>query len=218
MTTRKVARKAGDGQFTSKAEAEANPDETVVETIEFPEAEQAEEFVPPQPNFHPILKVWKEVLSNAEAESKKNPSPTWCQGIVGNYIGLSFADCLDVRDLYFELLNDQYLVLLAEIETDPDCLSYSTPEEDLENNTVHYLNLITAWTSVFLRYELAWDCQDPQAAARIAALSEVHKMYLGNTGLTQHLDNIRFQFTETDGANMREVLDAILAEREGDGE
>jgi succinyl-CoA synthetase beta subunit len=37
MATKKVARSAKDGEFVSAAEAEAKPDETVVETVEVEE-------------------------------------------------------------------------------------------------------------------------------------------------------------------------------------
>jgi hypothetical protein len=230
---RKVARDAKDGQFVSAEEAAANPDETVVETIEFERAESTDEQLSEQdiadlralgvePNqgasFHPILKVWSAVLEPAKAESLKSPSPQWSTKILGSYMGLKFADMLDVRDIYFDLIDEMLDIIKAEIDTDPDCLTYGSAEEDVENNSGHYRNLITNWQVAFLRHELAWDCASPTAAAQIAGMNEAHKMFFGDLGLTQHLDNIRFEFTEADQAAMRAALDEVLATREGDGE
>ena len=83
----------------------------------------------------------------------------------------------------------------------------------MAENSGHYKNLLMTWQLAFLAWELAWECTDPHAVAELAAISEVHKLFFSDTGITAYLDNIRFQYTEAD----RDDLTAALNElREGE--
>ena len=168
----------------------------------------------PEPSFHPVLKVWKEVLAVAERERATSISPQWASKIVGSYVGLSFADCLEVHERYFDKLIQLRDILYMEIDGDPDCLTYTTPEEDAAENSHHYKNVLTLWQMAVLQWELDWDCADPMAAGELAAISEVHKIFFGNAaqpGMTAYLDNIGFQFTDADQQEMVEALEELKA-------
>ena len=164
------------------------------------------------PNFHPILQVWREVLKPARDEQARKVSPQYANRMIQSYTGLDFADMNDLRDGYFGKIIELLEILEAEIATDSDCLSYSTPEEDVAENSVHYKQLLTDWQLRFLQWELDWTCTDENAAVEIAAISEVHKMFFGPTGLTAFLDNIRFEFTEADQAELSAALEALRGE------
>jgi hypothetical protein len=165
-----------------------------------------------QPDFHPILQVWREVLKPAQAELNAPITPQWATRIIGGHLHLTFKDMLDFRELFFGKLAKLEQILLDEIATDDDCLSYTTPEEDVEENSGHYLNLLRDWQIQFLRWEMAWDCQDPLAAVELAATSEVHRMFFSQTGIATFLDNIKFEFTDQDQANLAEALEAVRDE------
>jgi hypothetical protein len=167
------------------------------------------------PTYHPILQIWREVLQHADAEMAKKVTPQWATRMLSKYPGLSYADMNDVRDNYFGLIIDLRKVLDAVISTDDDCLTYSTPEDDVVENGRLYFQVLLDWQKTFLLTELEWDCTAPDAAARVAALSEVHGMFFGETGLTQYLDNIRFEFTESDQAILAEELNELRAGQEG---
>ena len=109
-----------------------------------------------------------------------------------------YSKILELRDL-----------VVAEIETDDECLNRLTAEEDSIDNAPHYRELLFQWQKRILEWEQAWDCTDPNAAVELAAISDVHAMFFGQVGLTAYLDNIKFEFTEQDQAEMRQRLDEI---------
>jgi hypothetical protein len=164
------------------------------------------------PSFHPILEVWREVLKPARKELSAKVTPQWASRIIGSYTGIGFADMEDFRDVYFTKLLQLADMVDAEIATDDECLSYTTPEEDVENNSVHYRNLLRDWQLAVMGWELEWETTNPLAAVELGAISEVHKMFFGPTGVTAMLDNIRFEFTEADQAELAEALETL---REG---
>lgn len=161
------------------------------------------------PSFHPILQVWREVLAPAKYEMHAKVTPQWATRIVGSYTGLAFSDMETFRDIYFGKIAQLCEVLEAEIATDDECLSYTTPEEDVEHNSEHYRNLLRDWQLAFLEWELDWETTSPEAAIEIAAISEIHKMFFGPTGLTAFLDNIKFEFTEADQAELVSALNGL---------
>lgn len=168
--------------------------------------------VDPEVSFHPILQVWREILKPARDELGKRITPQWASRIVASYQDVAFADMVDMRDRYYGKILELLDVLEAEIATDGDCLSYTTPEDDVAENSEHYKNLLRDWQLRFLQWELDWDCTDAKAGVELAAISEVHKAFFGQTGLTQFLDNIRFEYTEADQAALAAELEALKEE------
>lgn len=160
------------------------------------------------PGYHTILEVWREVLKPAATERTKRITPQWANRIVASYQGIAFQDMADFRDMYFDRILELAAILDAEISTDDECLNLVTPEEDVEANTHHYINVLTEWQKTFLSWELDWDCTHPDAALDLATISEVHKMFFDQTGLVELLGQIKFEFTDTD----RELLAMALAD------
>lgn len=165
-----------------------------------------------EPEFHPVLEVWREVLSNGPDLAKEKVSPQWASKIVATYAGVTFADMEDVQAGYFNKIAELARILDLEIATDKECLTYRTPEEDKTENASHYKNLLRDWQLTFLQWELDWNTRDPHAASELAAISEVHKMFFGPTGLTAYLDNIQFEFNEQD---QQDLAEALLELRDG---
>lgn len=161
------------------------------------------------PTFHPVLRVWREVLSNAEAERTAKVTPQWANRIISTYRGLDFSDMEDFRDLLFGRILDMLAALDEEIATDDECLTYTTPEEDVEHNSGHYKAMISIWQKIYLGWELDWETTSPTAALEIAALGELHRMFFASDGITAYLDNIRFQYTEADQAELLAELEAM---------
>ena len=164
---------------------------------------------PEAPSFHPVLEVWREVLRPAATEATTKVTPQWASRIIQSYPQIQFADMNAVRDSYFGKILQLAKVLDLEIEEDDECLGYTTPEEDVEHNAHHYKNLLLNWQLAFLQWELDWDCTDDHAAVELAAISEVHKMFFGQNGITAFLDNIKFEFTESDSAYLAEALQEL---------
>lgn len=162
-----------------------------------------------EPGYHPILKIWSAVLEPAKAQLDEPITPQWANRITSSYREISFADMLEFRERYFGLVDALRQVVEDEIATDEECLTYTTPEEDVEHNSGHYKNVLRDWQKVILQRELDWDCADPHAGVEIGVISEVHKMFFGPTGLTQYLDNIKFEFTEADSAALAAELEAL---------
>lgn len=164
------------------------------------------------PSFHPVLEVWREVLRPAEAEAVKKVSPQWASRITAAYREVAFADMTFVRDSYFAKLAQLASILDDEIASDPECLSYTSAEEDAEHNAFHYKNLLMVWQMAILQWELDWSCESMNAGPELAAISEVHKMFFGDQGITAFLENIRFEFNDDDQQVLAEALLAFRGE------
>lgn len=174
--------------------------------------EEIQEFIGEPPAFHPVLEVWREVLKPAALEAQKKVTPQWASRMVASYSCLTFADMNQMRDRYFGKIAQLAAIVDLEIATDSDCLSYDKPEDDAAENAAHYKNILLQWQLQFLQWELEWDTVDPHAAVELAAISEVHKMFFGQTGLTAFLDNIKFEYTEADQADLADALYELRGE------
>ena len=158
--------------------------------------------------YNSILRIWAEVLKPAEQERYKKITPQWANRICNTYRELNFADVPKFRDSYFDKILELANILDLESATDDECLNVTTPEEDVQHNTFHYLNVLIDWQKALLSWELAWDCTDECAAAELAAISEVHRMFFDQNGLTALLDQIKFVMTD----DHRDLLAASLQE------
>jgi hypothetical protein len=117
-----------------------------------------------------------------------------------------------VRDLYYGKIIELADILDVVIsQMDHPFEYYDSAEVDSEENGPLYRTLLTEWQKQFLTWELSWDCTSPEAAAEVAAISEVHKMFFGQTGIVAYLDNIKLEFTEADQAALAAELEALKA-------
>jgi hypothetical protein len=165
-----------------------------------------------EPDFHTVLEVWREVLKNGPELAKEKVTPQWATKIVSQYSGIGFVDMEDVQTRYFGKIAELANILDIEIKSDKDCLTYTTFEDDKIENAHHYKNLLRDWQLTFLQWELDWETVSHDAAIELCAISEVHKMFFGPTGLTAYLDNIQFEFTEQD---QQDLAEALLELRDG---
>lgn len=164
--------------------------------------------------YHTILEIWREVLKPAKAERFKKITPQWANRICSTYREIDFQHMPAFRDRYFDKVDELAEILDLEIDTDIECLNLISAEEDVEHNGATYLNILIEWQRAFLQWELDWNCTNIEAATELAAISEVHRMFFGETGITSLLDNIQFQITDAD----RDILAASLQELREDQE
>ena len=185
-------------------------DDIVQGEVEFTEQDQADVAKllggGEEPSFHTVLEVWREVLVPAKAEAGARIEPQWANRITSSYREIDFADMVEYRDRYFGKILELATILDLEIASDDQCLDYETPEDDAAENEAHYKNLVLLWQMAFQQWELDWDCTAEHAAVELAAISEVHKMFLGQQGLVAYLDQIPFSFTEADQEQLGEAL------------
>jgi hypothetical protein len=161
------------------------------------------------PPFNPVLRVWREVLAPAAGEADAKVTPQWANRMVTSFQGLEYGQMNVFRDRYFGKILELAALLNEEIDSDEDCLTYHSPEEDVEHNSGHYRNLLTSWQLAILGWEMAWETTDEYAAVELAAISEVHKMFFGPTGITAYLDNIKFEYTEADQQQLAWALQEL---------
>lgn len=184
------------------------PTETIEPPTEAIEGVQ-ELFEDEVPEYHTILEVWREVLKPSLTEVDKKVTPQWANRMVQSYAQLTFNDCNKLHVRYFEHIQDLLKIVEAEIATDAKCLEPKSPEDDAVLNSQHYKNVLRDWQLAFLQWELDWSCLDEDAAVQIAALSETHKAFFGPTGITAFLDNIGFEYTDDDQAELAVALEEL---------
>lgn len=193
-------------------------DETPVELTEQDTADIHRLYAEPDgvepPQFHTVLEVWREVLKPIESERQANITPQWATRIVQSFADLHYNDMPEFQRRYFDKLTQFQDILLQEIAGDDECLNYDEPAEDVEHNAHHYKNVMMLWQMALLQWELDWDTSDPAAALELAAISEVHKMFFGQTGMTAYLDNIGLQFNDDDQAELLGALEGMRGDRE----
>jgi hypothetical protein len=166
--------------------------------------------------YHAILQVWQEVLESSKMVRQERITPQWALRVVTTHADVHFSDMTDYRDLYYQSIDELADALRTEIETDDECLKITTPEEDAERNTFHYLNVIISWQKIILTWELDWDVDDIDAPVRLAVISDVHKMFFGEVGLTSLLDQINFDFSEDSQDLLRAELEELKQNWTGD--
>lgn len=149
-----------------------------------------------QPEYHPLIRVWSEVIASSKEVRKEKINPQWAARVTSAHRQVFYQDMPEYRDLYYDKIDQLAEALQAEVDTDDECFNYTSPEEDIEHNSVHYINILFSWQKVILSWELDWDCTSPSAAVELASIIEVHKMFFGETGLTSLLDQINFEFNE----------------------
>ena len=179
------------------------------EHIEFPIPDDASELEPPDPGpYHTLLQVWRAILEPAvDGDMRKDPiSPQWATKMVTTYPEIRFSDVLAIHHGVFDRASDMAKLLDEEIASDDECLKQATSEQDRDENSAHYRNMLASWQIYLINVELEWRPDDPDASIQLAVLSEVQQMFLGQTGLVAHLDSIGFQFTEADQAELAELL------------
>jgi hypothetical protein len=165
--------------------------------------------------YHTILEVWRAVLAPVATERDNKVTPQWANRIINTYQEIRFSDMEPFKDLYFDLVQELAGILDEEIDTDEECLKHTSTEEDVERNSAHYLNVLFNWQKAILQHELQWDSNSPDAAIQIGALSEIHKMFFDKTGLTSLLDQINFEFTDSDRDLLASELEELKTSQEG---
>lgn len=188
--------------------------ENYTETIEQPQLASVSDLpvADNPPSYHTILEVWDKVLEPARVEAKAKISPQWAVRITSTYPTLTFGDMGRFQEIFYGMIEDLHEILKDQIKGDTEAFTRTELEVDREENRNHYLALLTKWQVYILQCELDWEWQDPDAAIKLAALSEVHKLFLGEQGLTGHLEQIGFEFTEEDQENLSQVLAAVRDE------
>jgi hypothetical protein len=169
---------------------------------------------PPEPEYHTILEIWREVLLPANELKGEKVSPQYATKMVSMYPGMTYRDVPDLQERYYDKISELLKILKAEIRKDADCLTWTNAADDATYNTEHYKDLLRDWQLRFLAWELDWDTRSSDAAIELAAISEVHKMFFGQTGLTQFLDNIKLEYTEADQAALAEALQELRESRD----
>lgn len=183
-------------------------DQQPIETIEVPDDISSI----PTPNepakYRTLLEIWGVILEPAVGgEMREEPiSPQWATKMVTTYPGIGFKQVTPIHYGVFALAAELAGILKEEVASDDECLKKASAEEDAEENAGHYRSLLAGWQIHLLLKELEWNPEDDDAAVQLAVLSEVQQMFLGQTGLVAHLDNIGFEFTEDDQAELQQKL------------
>jgi len=147
--------------------------------------------------FRPILRIWRAILEPISEERGRKVTPQWAVKIRQTY-GVPFKDMDAYSDMFYSRLEELLKILKDEIATDVECESYDNAEDDAIENRLHYKRVLTAWQVRFVQWEVAWQVTADDA--------EIHRMLFGETGLTQHLENIKLEWTESDQEDLVEAL------------
>jgi len=191
-----------------------------IETIEVPDDVSEIDSTPEEQPYRTLLELWRAVLASSEDVRKNDRiTPQWASKIVGTYHGVGFKDVQKVHDGIFDASSTFARMLDEIIASDDECLNKVDAKEDAQDNARLYRQVLIDWQVWFVEQEARWDSSHEDAAIQLAILSEVHQMFLGQTGFIGHLDEIGFQYTEGDQEELTRILvDAKRAVLDGEVE
>ena len=176
------------------------------ETIEVPDDASELDGAQEEQPYRTLLEIWRAVLEPAKEMSDDPISPQWATKMVQTYPEVRYKDVEHIHVGVFETAAELAQILDDHIAEDDECLKKLNAEEDAVENARLYRGILIDWQVYFVEQEVQWRPSDDDAAIRLAILSEVQQMFLGQTGLVAHLDSIGFQYTEDDQRELTEAL------------
>ena len=169
--------------------------------------DDASSLIEPTPRQITLLETWSKLMSNIEAADAEKITMHMAARITGTYPQIKMQEVEEYAHRYHAILIAVREILESEIASDPKALGKG--EDDAELNHHHYLNLLTLWQRMIRGMELDWDSNAPDSHLDFAAIVDASNFVLGSNGLVAHLDEIGFDYDETDAAD---VLAGIIAE------
>ena len=137
--------------------------------------------------------------SQPRTERTEKITPQWANRIITTYNGLTFSDMPIFRDRYFDKLAELEGILHDEIASDDECLNHATPEEDVREQHLPLPQRPDQLAEGVPRLGAGLGLHRHRCRSiELAAISEVHRMFFDEIGLTALLDQIKFEFTDED--------------------
>lgn len=163
--------------------------------------------------YNTVLKVWLELLSNAEKELAEDPiTPMWANKICHTYREVNFGDMPEMKERYYSKIIHLRDLVAEEIASDPEVHNVADTVEDLEQNREHYVNVLLEWQFAIATWEAQWDCTDPYAGVELAAIAEVQQVFFGlpgqREGIVAYIESIKFEYTDDERAELQELIEA----------
>ena len=172
----------------------------VVEEVVEDEAQVIQ--MPPKPADHTVLEIWQKVLSNIDTAKQERITTANAFKILNAYPFLTTKDLVPYYTTFYWCLEQYRDALAFEIDTDPDCFSWSDPELDAENNRHHYFNLMVNWQRLALSMRTDWEASSELAGPELAALSDSQSFMLGEKGIVNLLGQLNLEFDSDDAAEV----------------
>lgn len=166
-----------------------------------------------QPQYHAILKVWRDMLDPTHQNRHLPPTADWCAVLVAKWTFLSFRDCGVVQAEYFGIFDIMHEIIEQVYADNPEAFEADNREDDLENKEL-YVFLLSEWQKALFVVQSEWSHDDPDAGAKMAALGEAQAQILGKQGLASYLSVVGLPFTEDEQAVMNEELAEFRASLE----
>lgn len=153
---------------------------------------------------HTLLEMWRDVLSHIETEQEANIRPAEVLAILRSWPAMELKDISRFRTYYYEHLLEMRNALDKEIESDPEALKHV--EDDAEYNREKYIRLILRWKRMIVHVEEAWDIDEEDAYAQMAAIAEASSFAISDMGLVAHLAQIGINPTEEERLAIEDKL------------
>ncbi len=198
---------------SSAATKRAKKEGTVTELFESPQV-VTEEAPAEQPEYHSILRVWREMLNPEQQRRDKLPTPDWCAVLIAKWPFLRFSDCGAVQAEYFRIFDHMHELIEQAHRDNPEAFEVDDREVDIEENKDIYVHLLFEFQRALLIVQSEWSYDDPEAGAKMAALGEAQAQMLGKDGLASYLGVIGLPFTQEEQDAMNQELTEFRASLE----
>lgn len=171
--------------------------------------EVAEDVIPEVPEPEPItlLETWRELLKSIDTTRDEPIGPAEASRILQKWPNLKVQELSLHKAWFYDYLSTMHSILLLELAQDPAALQHI--EDDAVDNHHHYLNLIMQWQLQLQHWTSSWDSDAKDAHITMAALAETQQFFFGPNGMSNHLDQIQFEFTEDDATLVAEALESM---------
>lgn len=167
-----------------------------------------------EPEYHAILKVWRNMLDPEHQNRHLPPTPDWCAVLIAKWPFLRFAECGTVQDEYFAIFDTMHAIIEQVHKDHPDRFEVTDRLEDVESKEL-YVFLLSEFQKALFVVQSEWSHDDPEAAAKMVALGEAQQQILGKDGLASYLGVINLPYTEEEQNTMNQELQEFRESLEG---
>lgn len=166
-----------------------------------------------QPEYHAILKVWREMLNPEQQQRHLAPTPDWCAVLIARWPFLKFSECGIVQAEYFKIFDAAHEIIEQAARDNAEAFEVTAREDDIENKDI-YVHLLTEFQKALFVTQSEWSHADPEAGPKMAALGEAQQQILGKDGLASYLGVVGLPFTQEEQDAMNQELNEFRASLE----
>lgn len=186
-------------------------DQPFEETVELDDQPREMPKEEAEPLDRTLLEVWTILLQDGLATREAPIQMQDALAIINRHPFVPMSDLHVYNDTLYDLVQEALDSVVAIVHDNPECLDNTGEDEDSDAVKNHglYLTVIVDWNTLLLKHVKAWTHTMENAEARLAGHVDASNMLIGSQGLLNHLDQIKFQYSDEDRDRVNSLIAAV---------